>query len=277
MSPSVAIQGIPGSFHEEAAIKFLGKDIEVVPCTTFARLFAAMKEQTPDYAIVAFENALAGSILQNYASLRNADLEIFGEVYLGIDMNLMALPGQRVEDIEEIHSHPMALLQCRDFLDSHPDILLVESRDTASSAKEIHEHHIRHRAAIAGTRAAEMYNLEIISSSIHDNTRNFTRFLALRRRGSEAHVKGVDKASISFRASHAPGSLAKVLTKIGEHDVNMNKIMSLPVVGEEWRYYFWVDLRFEDESAYRKMLEDIEPMTSEFKILGEYKQGPKPV
>ena len=276
-SSSVAIQGIKASFHEEAAIEFFGEKVEILPCTTFAKLFGAMREGAATYAVCAFENALAGSILPNYASLRNSDLEIFGEVYLCIEMHLMALTGQTLEQIEEIHSHPMALLQCRDFLDAHPDVLSVESSDTASSAREIHEHRIEHRAAIAGRRAAEVYGLEILAEGIHDNKRNFTRFLVLRKRGTESPVEGVNKASLSFRTSHDPGSLAKILTVIGDHGINMNKIQSLPVVGEEWRYYFWVDLRFEDVEAYRSALSEIESLTHELRILGEYRQGQKKV
>lgn len=275
MNSSVAIQGIRASFHEEAAIGFFGKEVEILPCDTFPRLFASMKEDGPRYGVCAFENALAGSILPNYTYLRRSDLEIFGEVYLCIRMNLMALPGQRLSDIGEIHSHPMALLQCRGFLDEHPQIRLVESPDTASSARDIKEQAVRGRAAIAGMRAAEVYGLDVIAEGIHDNERNFTRFLVLRRRGTEEPVEGIDKASLSFRTSHDPGSLAKILTVFGDHGINMNKIQSLPVVGEEWRYYFWVDLRFEDEAAYRAALGGIAGLTQELKVLGEYRQGEK--
>lgn len=276
MNKRVAIQGALASFHETAALEFFGNEIEIVECATFPQLFNVMKTGEADHAVCAFENAIAGSILPNYARLRNTNLEIFGEVYLCIEMNLMALSGQKIEDIEEIHSHPMAFLQCEDFLNEHSNIQLVESKDTASSAKEIKEHHIKHRAAIASKRAAEVFDLEIIASDIHDNKRNFTRFLALRRRNGEL-VKGINKASISFRSSHLPGSLAKILTKIGEYNINLNKIQSLPVIGEEWKYFFYVDLRFEEFADYRKMMDEIEPLTSELKILGEYQQGAKPV
>ena len=286
---SVAIQGIKASFHEEAARLFFGGNgesgnyfgdggnIEVVPSRTFSNLFSAVKESRADYGICAFENSLAGSILPNYALLRNTDLEIFGEVYLCIEMQLMALPGQRIEDIQEIHSHPMALLQCRGYLDGLGDVQLVESTDTASSAMEIREGNIHNRAAIAGRRAAEEYGLEIIASDIHDNKRNFTRFLTIGRKGQHPVAENIDKASISFRASHAPGSLAKILTIIGDHGINMNKIQSLPVIGEEWRYYFYVDLRFEDYDNYRKMLETIGPLTDDLMVLGEYAQASRPV
>lgn len=276
MNKQVAIQGAVASFHETAALEFFGNDIGIIECTTFPQLFNVMKTGEADYAVCAFENAIAGSILPNYARLRNTNLEIFGEVYLCIEMNLMGLAGQTIENIEEIHSHPMAFLQCEDFLSEHPNIQLVESKDTAASAKEIKEHHIKHRAAIASRRAAEVFDLEVIASDIHDNKRNFTRFLALRKRNGEL-VKGINKASISFRSNHQPGSLAKILTKIGEYNINLNKIQSLPVIGEEWKYFFYVDLRFEEFADYRKMMDEIEPLTRELKILGEYQQGAKPI
>lgn len=277
MNKRVAIQGFQASFHEIAALRFFGRHITTLECETFPMLFNAMKKGTADFAICAFENALAGSILPNYAFLRNSNLEVFGEVYLCIEMNLMALPGQKLDQIEEIHSHPMALLQCQGFLDKHPNIQLVESSDTAHSAKEIKKHHIKHRAAIASGRAAEVFELDVIAANIHDNKRNFTRFLALRNRDNPNKKQPFNKSSISFRTPHTPGSLAKILTVIGDYGINLNKIQSLPVIGEEWKYYFYVDLRFEDEEIYRKMLRDIKPISRELKILGEYQQGEKPV
>ena len=275
MNNRVAIQGFQASFHEMAARQFFEQEIQTLECATFPQLFNAMKAGETDFAICAFENALAGSILPNYAFLRNSNLEIFGEVYLCIEMNLISLAGRTIEDIEEIHSHPMAFLQCQEFLEKYPKIQLVESSDTGLSAKEIKDRHIKNRAAIAGKQAAEIFNLEIIAADIHDNKRNFTRFLALRKRNGEL-VKGINKATISFRSNHTPGSLAKILTIIGEHDINLNKIQSLPVIGEEWKYYFYIDLRFEDFANYRKMMDEIEPLTRDLKILGEYKQGERP-
>ena len=276
MNTKVAIQGFQASFHEAAARQFFGQEIELFECATFPQVFNAIKNGTSDYAVCAFENALAGSILPNYALLRNANLEIFGEVYLCIEMNLLALPGQKIEDIEEIHSHPMAILQCQQFLEAFPHIRLVESSDTGFAAQEIKDKQIEKRAAIAGKRAAEVFELDTLAADIHDNKRNFTRFLALRKRNGEL-VRGINKSSISFRANHTAGSLAKILTIVGEHGINLNKIQSLPVVGEEWKYYFYVDLRFEDFANYRKMMDEIEPLTRDLKILGEYQQGEKPV
>ena len=282
MKPKIAIQGFEASFHEIVAIQYFGADIETVECATFPKLFSVMENGQADYAVCAIENSLAGSILPNYAHLRNSNLEIIGEVYLRIEMNLMALPNQIIEQIEEIHSHPMALLQCQGFFENYPNIQLVESNDTALSAREIKEKHIKHRAAVASKRAAELFGLEIIAADIHDNKRNFTRFLILAQRHPElvsgsasSSVSTINKSSISFRAHHTAGSLAKVLTVIGNHSINLTKIQSLPVVGEEWQYYMYADLEFEDVDSYKKMLLEIEPLTKELKILGEYTQGKK--
>lgn len=276
MKPKIAIQGFEASFHEIAALQFFGNEIETVECATFHRLFDVMEKGQADFALCAIENSLAGSILPNYAYLRNSNLDIVGEVYLRIEMNLMALPNQTTEQIEEIHSHPMALLQCQSFFENHPKIQLVESNDTALSAKEIKENHIKHRAAVASKRAAELYDLEIIAADIHDNKRNFTRFLVLSK-PSTFHYRPtiINKSSISFRAHHTAGSLAKVLTVIGNHNINLTKIQSLPVVGEEWQYYMYADLEFDYVDEYKKMLTEIESLTKELKILGEYKQGNK--
>ncbi len=275
MNRRVAIQGIQASFHDTAAVQFFGDTITPLECVTFPQVFKAVNSGEADYAVCAFENSLAGSILPNYALLRNSNLEVFGEVYLGIELNLLALHGQTIDNIQEIHSHPMAILQCRNFLDKYPHIQLVESRDTASSAKEIVDYHIKSRAAIAGKHASKVFDLDVIAADIHDNERNFTRFLVLRKRQGEL-VRNINKASISFRANHTPGSLAKILTIIGENGINLNKIQSMPVVGEEWKYFFYLDLRFEEFAGYRKMMDKIEPLTTELKILGEYQQGEKP-
>jgi len=276
MKPKIAIQGFEASFHEITAIQFFGNEIETVECATFPKLFDVMEKGEADFAVCAIENSLAGSILPNYAHLRNSNLEIVGEVYLRIEMNLMALPNQEMHQIEEIHSHPMALLQCQGFFENYPQIQLVESNDTALSAKEIKEKHIKHRAAVASKRAAELFELDIIAADIHDNKRNFTRFLILQKLTTHnSQLTTINKSSISFRAHHTAGSLAKVLTIIGNHNINLTKIQSLPVVGEEWQYYMYADLEFEDVDSYRKMLEEIEPLSKELKILGEYQQGEK--
>lgn len=274
--PKIAIQGFEASFHEIVALNYFGENIKTIECASFPKLFQVMEKQQADFAVCAIENSLAGSILPNYAYLRNSDLTIIGEVYLRIEMNLMALPNQAMEQINEIHSHPMALLQCRKFLEQYPNVQIAESNDTALSAKEIKENYIKHRAAIASKRAAQLYGLDIIAADIHDNKRNFTRFLILAPSSAKAHLSNeINKSSISFRAHHTPGSLAKVLTIIGEHNINLTKIQSLPVIGEEWQYYMYADLEFEDAESYKKMLKEIEPYTTSLKVLGEYKQGNK--
>jgi prephenate dehydratase len=276
MKNKIAIQGFRASFHEIAAIKYFGENIELVECDSFIRLFDIMQENKADYAICAIENSLAGSLLPNYAMLRTSNLNIIGEIYLRIEMNLMALEKQTIDDIDEVHSHPIALLQCTNFFRNYPKIQLVESSDTAFSAEEIKKHHIKHRAAVASRRAAEIYNLNILAEDIHDNKRNFTRFLVLspesKSSALEAHL---NKSSISFRAYHTPGSLAKILTIIAAYNINLTKIQSLPVIGEEWQYYMYADLEFENIEQFENMIKDIEILCKELKVLGVYKQGEK--
>jgi prephenate dehydratase len=262
MKPKIAIQGFEASFHEIAAINYFGSAIQTVECSTFPKLFDVMKQQQADFAVCAIENSLAGSILPNYAFMRNSNLTIIGELYLRIEMNLMALPGQRISDIDEVHSHPMALLQCNGFFEQFSDIQLVESHDTALSAQDIKSHYIKRRGAVASKRAAELYELEILAEDIHDNKRNFTRFLVLANADSNTNsTAAFNKASLSFRAHHHPGSLAKVLSSIGNHSINLTKIQSLPVIGEEWQYYMYADLEFDDIASYKNMLKEIEPLT----------------
>lgn len=276
MKPNITIQGFEASFHEIVALQFFGNDIKTIECKTFPKLFDVMHKNKADYAVCAIENSIAGSILPNYAQLRKSDLKIIGEVYLRIEMNLMALPNQTIEDITEVHSHPIALLQCQKLFEKYPSIQLIESADTALSAKEIKNYSIKHRAAIASKRAAEIYGLNIIAADIHDNKRNFTRFLILTKQQNEDRKPAIiNKSSLSFRTSHLPGSLAKVLTVIASHNINLSKIQSLPVVGEEWQYYMYADLEFNEASTYYKMLEEVQPYISELKILGEYQQGDK--
>jgi prephenate dehydratase len=273
----IAIQGFRASFHEIAAIKYFGNNIETVECASFTKLFDVMNKNQADFAVCAVENSLAGSLLPNYAMLRNSNLEIIGEVYLRIGMNLMALEGQTIEDLEEVHSHPIALLQCRNFFRDYPHIQIVESSDTALSAEEIHLQQIKKRGAVASKRAAEIFQLKILAEDIHDNKRNFTRFLILQDKNKiDNKDKIINKSSISFRANHTPGSLAKILTIIGEHDINLTKIQSLPVIGEEWQYYMYADLEFDDTAAYHRMKTLIEPLCKELKILGEYERGEQP-
>lgn len=275
---TIAIQGFRASFHEIAAERFFGKGVKMLECDTFQALFRSMESDgLADFAVMAIENSVAGSILPNYARLRESDLEIFGEVYLRIEMNLMALPGQSIEQINEVHSHPMALLQCQQFFREHDHIQLIESKDTALSAEEIAEGQIMGRGAIASEAAAKLYGLEIIAPGIETNKRNFTRFLVLKRIGQPApfDLQVPDKASLSFRALHRPGSLSAALSAMAMFGMNLTKIQSLPVLGEEWQYYMYCDLEFEDYSLFQEMLQVLRPLTNDLKILGEYKQGQK--
>jgi prephenate dehydratase len=278
MKTRVAIQGFSASFHEIAAHTFFGRDIETIECGTFQALFEAMEpDGEADFAIMAIENSVAGSILPNYARLRESGLEIFGEVYLRIEMNLMALPGQKVEDITEVHSHPMALLQCHQYFKAHPWMQLVESWDTALSAEEIANKQIKGRGALASKAAATAFGLEILGAGIETNKRNFTRFLALKRSSTATPFETgpINKASLSFRALHRPGSLSAALSAMAMFGMNLTKIQSLPVLGEEWQYYMYADLEFDDVQSFREMLEVLNPLTKDLKILGTYKQGQK--
>jgi len=279
MLDKIAIQGYRGSFHEIAAFKFFNGPVATIECGTFQHLFDVMSSGEAKYAIMAIENSVAGSILENYSRLRDANLEIFGEAYLRIEMNLMALHGQTVEDIEEVHSHPMALLQVREYFRKYPDIQLTESKDTALSAQEIKEHHIRNRGAIASRLAAEIFGLEILAAGIETNKRNFTRFLALRRRGEETPlpIATINKSSIVFRVHDKAGSLVKVLNILDEYHINMSKVQSTPVLGEEWQYFFYVDLEFDEVDAYHAALHLIQPWCFELQVLGEYKTGDKKI
>ncbi|MCO5233014.1 MAG: prephenate dehydratase [Chitinophagales bacterium] len=278
MSIKIAIQGFKASFHEIAAFKYFGKDIETIECETFQALFDSMEEDgAADYAVMAIENSVAGSILPNYARLRDADLEIFGEVYLRIEMNLMALHGETIDTLSEVHSHPMALLQCQHFFRQFPHIKLIESKDTALSAIEIVDQQLKGRGAIGSKLIAETFDLNLIAEGIETNKRNFTRFLILKRKGDLApfELAEPDKASLSFRALHRPGSLSAALSAMAMFGMNLTKIQSLPVLGEEWQYFMYADLEFKDYSSYLEMLEVLQPLTKDLKILGEYKQGQK--
>lgn len=274
MKQKIAIQGFEASFHEVAAHRFFGQGIDTVKCRTFQQVLDHLADGTAQKGVMAIENSVAGSILPNYARLRDSQLKIIGEVYLRIEMNFMALPGQRIADIGEMHSHPIAILQTHDFFREHPHILIVESPDTALSAREIAENRIEGRGALASREAAALFGLEILAAGVESNKRNFTRFLVLEK-GAQQDDRTVTKASWSFRTAHASGSLAKALTVLGAHEINLTKIQSLPVLGEEWSYYFYADLEFADPKAYRRAKQAVQPHIYDLKILGEYLQGEK--
>ena len=273
----IAIQGGYGAFHEIAAIKYFGDvNIEIVPRNTFKDLFKALKDGQVDYGITAIENSLAGSILPNYTLLLESNMKVIGEIYLRIRQNLVALSGQEMSDISEVFSHPMAILQCQNFFDNYPDIKLIDSLDTALSAKRIADEKLTGIAAIASDLAAEKYNLDIVAEEIETNKKNYTRFLILQdRNGSSFHDTDINKVSVSFAVSHKYGSLSKILSIFSFHEINLSKIQSMPIIGKDWEYQFYVDLEVSDYEQYKHALKAIQPFTSDVHILGEYYSGKK--
>ncbi|MEO5890454.1 MAG: prephenate dehydratase [Ferruginibacter sp.] len=269
----VSIQGFQGCFHQEAARLFFGQDVEVVCCSTFKEVVKiAENKKESDGGVMAIENSIAGSILPNYNLLQSSNLTITGEVYLQIKQNLMVNPGVRLEDIREVHSHPMAIQQCFGFLDKY-NWKLVETEDTALSAKHVHQHRSKHIAAIASKLAAEIYKLDMIAPNIHTLKNNYTRFLILQREENPAEIPGADKASINFYTDHSKGSLAKVLTKIAEAGINLSKLQSFPIPGSDWRYSFHADVEFDSQEQFYNMIGGIKKITEELKIYGIYKKG----
>lgn len=270
----IAIQGGYGAFHEIAAQHYFEGEIEILPRDTFKDMMKSLKKRQADYGIMAIENSLAGSILPNYGLIKGSKMKIIGEAYLRIKQNLVALPGQKIENIKEVFSHPMAILQCQHFFDQYPDIRLIDALDTALSAKEIQDKKQLGVGAIASTLAANKYNLEILADSIETNKMNYTRFLILKEiNGDPLHIDGVNKTSLQFALSHKSGSLTKVLSILSYYDQNLTKIQSMPMIGKDWEYQFYVDLMFDDYSWHRKAIEAITPFTSELEILGAYKKG----
>ena len=272
----VAIQGIAGSFHDQAArLYFNGEGIDLISCNTFEQLFDAVDTHQSDVAVMAIENSVAGSLLPNYALLNSSGFVVFGEVFLRISQHLMALPGQQISDISEVHSHYMAIAQTRAFFKPYPHLHLVEADDTAGSAHWVASGKLKGMAAIAGRNAADMYGLEILAEEIETNKRNYTRFLFLYKpNGTERFSeKSPDKASLSFSLPHQTGSLSQVLSIFSFYGINLTKIQSIPIIGEEWQYHFLVDLTFSDLERYRQSVDAIRPLTRELYILGEYKQG----
>ncbi len=269
----VTIQGYEGSFHQVAARHFYGKEVEVITCDTFREVVKIGEDvKQSDGAVMAIENSIAGSILPNYNLLQKSNLQVIGEVYLSISQNLMVHPGVQLSDIKEVHSHPMAILQCLDFLEAY-DFKLVESEDTALSAKMVHQHKSKHIAAIASKLAAQLYNLEIIAPDIHTLKNNITRFLILVPSKTKVTIEAADKASIYFQTDHSKGILSKVLATIAKGGVNLSKLQSMPIPGSTFKYGFYADLEFENNKQIEKVLEAVKSMTNNFKVFGLYKKG----
>lgn len=267
----VAIQGVEGCFHDEAARRYFhDREIQTVPCDTFPLLVESVRTDPSLLGIMAIENTIAGSLLQNHELIHRNGLKILGELKMRISHSLAALPGQRLEDIFEVDSHPMALMQCEEFLHAHPRMKMIEKFDTAGSAREIAEKHLEGHAAICPELAAGIYGLEILRKGIETNRHNFTRFLVIASPDIDAASAVPTKSSIVFTLPHNQGALSKVLTILAFYDLNLTKIQSFPIVGREWEYKFYVDIAFDDYSRYRQALEAARPLTSDFSILGEY-------
>jgi prephenate dehydratase len=270
----VAIQGIKASFHEEAAYKFFGTEIETVECNSFKETCDKLEEKEADFVVMAIENSIAGSLLPNYTLIRDFGFSVVGEVYLAIQLHLMALPGVKFEDIKTVTSHPIAIRQCIDFFYDYPNIKIVESNDTAACAKRIKEEQLTDTMAIANNLAAELYGLNILERRVESNKKNYTRFLILKKERTD-EGKEIDKASICFQVGNKPGSLATVLNIFAEQEVSLTKIQSLPVLGKRNEYYFYVDLEWPNTEKYDKAIRLALKYTSNFNILGEYKQNSK--
>lgn len=274
----VAIQGGIGSFHDQAAREYFGsRELEMITCSSFEELFEQVDDHSADVAVMAIENTVAGSLLPNYTLLRDSGFAIIGEIYIRVSQHLMALPGQKIADIREAHSHYMAIAQTRKFFKQYPHILLVESEDTAMSAEKIAREKSAGCAAIAGKIAAEMYGLEILAEEIETNKKNYTRFLVLYKPNGEPKyvLENPDKASLSFSLPHKTGSLSHVLSIFSFYDLNLTKIQSIPILGEEFRYHFLVDLTFDSNERFEQSLDAIRPLTVDLTRLGQYKQGKK--
>lgn len=269
----MSIQGFEGSFHQVAARQFFGKDVEVIPCATFREVvkIAANKKES-DGGVMAIENSIAGSILPNYNLLQKSNLRVTGEVYLHIRQNLLVYPGVQLEDIREVHSHPMAIQQCLEYLDKY-NWKLVETEDTALSAKLVQQHHKKHVAAIASKLAGEIFGLDVLAPNIHTMKNNYTRFLILKRDGDVTKDTEANKASVNFNTDHSRGSLARVLTVISEGGINLSKLQSFPIPGSNFKYSFHADMEFGDLGQFNHVIKSIEPLTANLKVYGVYRNG----
>lgn len=276
----VAIQGVAGCFHEVAAREYFSPEaIEVVPCHTFRELFESIANGRANFAIAAIENTIAGTLLPNYELLNESELSIIGEHKLRIAHCFVALPRQTIADIQEVASHPIALMQCHDFISRHPHLKIVEKTDTALSARDIAESQQMGVAAICSEAAAAIYQLEVIEAGIESNKRNFTRFLLMCDRRQAEEMKNeqrIDKASIVFALPHRHGSLAQVLSILSYYEINLTKIQSLPIIGREWEYLFYIDLTFDNLTRFHQALDAIRPLTRDLSILGEYREADYP-
>ena len=274
----IAIQGFEGSYHDIAArIFFKNEETELICCETFGEVFDAMASDNEVVELVAIENTIAGSLLNNYELLRGSGTVIVGEQKLRIAHCICCLPDEDWKDLYEVHSHPVALAQCETFLQQHLELKAVQADDTALSAKEIKEKQLRGHAAICSTHAAKLYGMRILQENIETNKHNFTRFLVLADRWRtdelcpETVRKQADKANIVFSLPHEEGSLSAILSIFTFYRINLTKIQSLPIIGREWEYMFYVDVTFNDYIRFRQSIDAVRPLTKELTILGEYR------
>ena len=273
----IAIQGVKGSYHDIAAHKyFKDEEIELICCNTFEEVFEQMKKDSDVIGVIAIENTIAGSLLHNYELLRESGATIIGEHKLRISHSIMCLPEDNWEDLTEVNSHPVALAQCRDFLHNHPELKVVETEDTAGSAENIRKNNLRGHAAICSKYAAGLYDMKILEEGIETNKHNFTRFLVISNPWLADELKDrskVNKANIVFSLPHSEGSLSQVLSIFSFYKINLTKIQSLPIIGREWEYMFYVDVMFNDYLRYKQSIDAVTPLTKALKILGEYAEG----
>ena len=276
MMKKVAIQGYSGCFHEEAARTFYSsigtEGLQIVECDTFGGLYEAVGRGDADAAVMAIENTVSGGLIPNFELLRRNPQKIKGEVFLRIEQNLMALPGQSIADLKEVRTHYMAINQTREFFKAWPQIRLVESEDTAKSAAQVAREGLKGVGAVASKLAAELYGLEILAPGIETYKQNFTRFLIMDDSLSVPEDQ-IDKASLCFTLPHTPGSLAHILTILSFYEMNLTRIQSLPIPGREWQYFFYVDIKFSTYARYQQAIAAVRPLIDEFQVLGEYKSA----
>ncbi|MDO6596205.1 prephenate dehydratase [Oceanihabitans sp. 2_MG-2023] len=273
MIKSVAIQGVRGSFHHIVSQQYFGEQVAVQECLTFDATVQNLLDKKVDAVIMALENSIAGSIIPNYALIDNHNLHIVGEKYLDIQHHLMALPNQSIAEITEVYSHPMALLQCKEFFKKHPHIKLIEDKDTAEVAQRIQKNNLKNIGAIASALAADIFELEILAESIQTIKHNETRFVIVKRENHEFPESEINKTSLKFELEHKRGSLAAILNVMSDCKMNLTKIQSLPKMETPWKYAFFIDVTFNAYEDYKKAKSILEIMAQDFKILGEYKNA----
>ena len=275
MNKIIAIQGAEGSNHHKVARDFYGTLIALKECMSFDALVDSLLDASAKFGVMALENTIAGSIIPNYALIDSNNLHIIGEEYLNIHHHLMCLKGQKIENIKEVWSHPMALLQCKEFFKKYPHIKLVEDVDTADVAKRISNENLVGIGAIAPKIASEIFDLEIIEDEIQTIKENATRFVIVQTDAPNNKNKEINKASLKFQLNHKRGSLAAILNVLSDCKMSLTKIQSLPVIDTPWKYSFFVDVTFENYKEYEKAKVILEIMAEEFKVLGTYKNGRK--